>query len=164
MNTFTCILGMSGSLAMNWKIFHIFAPWVPFLWVPRLDFYSDIPEIPRPIWEYPKLQVYPEYRLQADISGYPLPKDFEIWVGSGWVSKKMFCSGSGWGTRRTLLLVRENKQLPSVMRTKERIQSIWCCFHLGRAPEWLHQHKLSYVQFLCLSTPFLPWDWFLRRL
>ena len=69
MNTFTGILGMSGNLAMNWKIFHIFAPRVPFLWVPRLDFYSDIPEIPRPIWEYPKLQVYPEYRLLPDISG-----------------------------------------------------------------------------------------------
>ena len=105
---FLSIWDISGYLAMNWKIFHIFAPWVPFLWVPRLDFYSDIPEIPRPIWEYPKLQVYPEYRLLADISGYLLPKDFEIWVGSGWVSKKMFSSRSGWGTRRTLLLVLEN--------------------------------------------------------
>ena len=68
--------------------FSYFAPWVPFLWVPRFDIFIDIPEIPRPIWEYPKLQVYPEYRLLPNISGFPLPKDFEIWVGSGWVSKK----------------------------------------------------------------------------
>ena len=52
---------------------------------------------------YPKLRVYPKYRVIPDDSGYPLPDDFQNWIGSGRVSKEIPGSGSGSGTHWALL-------------------------------------------------------------
>ena len=32
---------------------------------------------------YTKLRVFPKYRVIPDTSGYPLPNDFQNWIGSG---------------------------------------------------------------------------------
>ena len=45
---------------------------------------------------------YPKFRVIPDISGYPLPEDFQNWIGSGRVLKKIPGSGSGSGTRWAL--------------------------------------------------------------
>ena len=52
---------------------------------------------------YPKYWVCLQYHVIPDVSGYPLPNDFQNQIGSGRVLKKIPGSRSGSGTRWALL-------------------------------------------------------------
>ena len=73
-----------------------------------------IPEIPSHVWENSKYQVIPES------SGYPLPIDFQNWVGPGRVLIKIPGIRSGWGTRWALVLLRETLICPPFWRLPPR--------------------------------------------
>ena len=54
-------------------------------------------------WIDPKCCVHPKYRAIPDISGYPIPDDFQNWVE---YQKGMLGSGLVLGTRRALVMWR----------------------------------------------------------
>ena len=55
---------------------------------------------------YPKYRAVPEASGLPDVSGYPLPDDFQNWIRSGLVSKEIPDSGSGSGARWALNIVK----------------------------------------------------------
>ena len=92
----------------KWHILLFFCTLGSFLWVPVPEEHLMMVLFSSYRW-CPKYQVVPENSGLPEISGntrclgYPLPDDFQNWIGSGRVLKEILGSGLGSGTRWALV-------------------------------------------------------------